>query len=318
MRVISLLLLLLAPATALPAAADPVVVTADKGVRIGRDPEWRDAAPGMAVQPADLLEVPEGAKVTMKLPDGSTVELLGRTLLSGRRLVTDKSAAGRSVFFNKSFQEAVDTLVIEIAETGSTAIAARGFLVGAVDSRLGRRSKRNVAFLGDEDETRLVRSDAADFAESHLRRGDWQLAADAAWSAIESPDSTPLERRRAHLVMARLASNDGKQELALRDLHAACRAVSVESGGRPYVAAALVARGQAWLALGDDGLAMADFRSALDYDADGAAGAQANFFLGALALSDQDLDTARNLFGRLRAYPELSQAGAELLAAMEN
>ena len=103
----------------------------------------------------------------------------------------------------------------------------------------------------------------------------------------------------------------------MRDLDAACRSAGVESGGKPYVAAALVARGQAWLALGDDGQAMADFRAALDYDAEGAAGAQANFFLGALALSQQDMDTARSLFGRLKAYPELVSASAELLAAAQ-
>lgn len=317
MRRLFLLLLVFAPAAALAAGTGAVIVKADKGVRVGREPAWRDAAPGMEVEAVDLLEVPEGAKVSVKLPNGSTVEILGQTLLSGRRLLTDKTAAGRSVFFNKAFQDASSTLVVEVEDTGSTALAARGSYVGEEESRLGTGGKRAVAFLGDDEGRSPIRSNAADFAESFLRRGDWQLAADAAWQAIASSESTPLERRRGHLVMARIATNDGKQELALRDLDAACRAAGVESGGKPYVAAALVARGQAWIALGDDGKAMSDFRAALDFDAEGAAGAQANFFLGALALSQQDVDTARNLFGRLKAYPELASASAELLAATE-
>jgi hypothetical protein len=317
MRRFLLLLLVLAPSAALAAASSAVVVKADAGVRVGREPDWRIAAPGMEVEPVDLLEVPEGAKVTVRLPNGSLVEILGQTLLSGRRLLTDKSAAGRSVFFNKAFQDASSTLVVEVEDTGSTALAARGAQVGEEETRLGGGGRRAVAFLGDEEGKVSTRSNSADFAESFLRRGDWQLAADAAWGAIVSSDSTPLERRRGHLVMARIASNDGKQELALRDLDAACRAAGIESGGKPYVAAALVQRGQAWIALGDDGQAMSDFRAALDFDAEGAAGAQANFFLGALALSQQDVDTARSLFGRLKAYPELVSASAELLAASQ-
>lgn len=317
MRRLFLLLLVLAPAAALAAGSGAVIVTADKGVRIGREPAWRNAAPGMEVEPVELLEIPEGAKVTVKLPNGTTVEILGQTLLSGRRLLTDKTAAGRSVFFNKTFQDASSTLVVEVEETGSTALAVRGTQVGEEESRLGTGGKRAVAFLGEDEGKVPIRSNAADFAESYLRRGEWQLAADAAWRAIASSDSTPLERRRGHLVMARIATNDGKQELALRDLDAACRAAGVESGGKPYVAAAFVARGQAWLAIGDDDQAMADFRAALDFDAEGAAGAQANFFLGALALSQQDVDTARSLFGRLKGYPELATASAELLATAQ-
>lgn len=304
-------------ATALAEETNAVVVKADIGARVGREATWKPATAGTVIGLVDLLEVPAGAKVTLKLPDGKTLELEGRTIVSGRRLVTDKSSAGRMVYFNKAFQDANATIVVNVEETGTTALSARGTQQVAADDegRLGK-PKRPVMYLSDTDEDEAPKSNAADFAESHLRKGEWQLAADWAWRAIAAAESTPLERRRGHLVMARLATNDGQQELALRDLDAACRSAGVESGGKPYVATALVARGQAWMALGDDDKAMEDFRGALDFDAEGAAGAQANFFLGALALSEQDLDSARHLFGRLNGYPELAQAGKELLAAV--
>lgn len=309
--------LFLAAASGLAAEENATIVSAGAGARVGRDAAWKPATAGMVVGPVDLLEVPTGATVTVKLPDGKILELVGRTVVSGRRLVNDKSAAGRMVYFNKAFQDANATIVVNVEETGTTTLAVRGTQVAEDDGRLGR-TKRQVMFLSDAEEDEPPKSNAADFADWFLRRGEWQLAADAAWRAIASPESTPLERRRGHLVMARLATNDGQQELALRDLDAACRAAGVESGGKPYVAAALVARGQAWMALGDDARAMADFRGALDFDAQGAAGAQANFFLGALALSQQDVDSARNLFGRLNGFPELAQAGKDLLAAVES
>lgn len=307
---------LAAGATASAADERAIIVKADEGARVGREAAWNPATAGMVIGPVDLLEVPTGAKVTVKLPDGKTLELVGRTVVSGRRLVNDKSAAGRMVYFSKAFQDANATIVVNVEETGTTTLAVRGTQVADENGRLGK-TRRQVMFLSDAEEDEPPKSNAADFADWFLRRGEWQLAADAAWRAITSPDSAPLERRRGHLVMARLATNDGQQELALRDLDAACRAAGVESGGKPYVAAALVARGQAWMALGDDARAMADFRGALDFDPQGAAGAQANFFLGALALSEQDLDTARNLFGRLNGFPELAQAGKDLLAAIE-
>lgn len=313
LRIVFLTALLATPALADESA---VVVAADAGVRVGRDPDWKPAAVGTRVGVADLLDIPDKAKVTLRLPDGKTQEILGQALLSGRRLLTNKSASGSQVFFNKAFQDASNTIVVNVEETGSTALAARGAFVAEADSRLGARARRVVTFLSDDDDKPALRSDDADFAESYMRRGEWQLAADAAWLAISKPDSTPLERRRGHLVMARLATNDGKQELALRDLDAACRSAGVESGGKPYIAAALVARGQAWVALGDDAKAIEDFRLALEFDRDGAAGAQANFFLGALALSQADFDTAKYRFALLSGFPELVQAGTELLSAV--
>lgn len=308
-----LVCLLLLPAAA-PGAGKPTVVQADAGVRIGRDPGWRAAAPGVVIEVADLVDVPDGKKVTVRLADGSTQEIAGRAVVSGRRLASDKSAAGRLVFFDKAYQDATSTVTLEVAETGSTALAVRGSQIDAdQDARLGQRNKgRVLAFLG-EDERSDPRSSAADFAESFLRRGDWRLAVDAAWLAIH--DSSALERRRGHLVLGRLAANEGRHDLALRDLEMACRRPATESGSRVYLAAALAQRGQTWLALGDDDRAVKDFRSVLDLDPDGAAGAQATFFLGVVALSLQDTDSARNLFGRLRGFPELYRAGEQLLAS---
>ena len=298
------------------AGENAIIVKADKGARVGREAAWNPATAGLEIGTVDLLEVPVGATVTVKLPDGKTLEIVGRAVVSGRRLVTDKSAAGRLVYFNKAFQDANATIVVNVEETGTTALAGRGAIVGDEENtRLGK-TKRQVMFLSDAVDDDPPKSNAADFAESYLRKGEWQLAADAAWRAIASGESTPLERRRGHLVMARLATNEGQQEIALRDLDAACRSSGVESGGKPYIAAALVARGQAWMAIGDDAKALEDFRAALDFDAQGAAGAQANFFLGALALSQQDLDSAKSLFGRLNGFPELAQAGKDLLAAV--
>lgn len=301
------------PVTA-SAAGSPTVIQADDGVRVGRDPAWRPAAPGVAIGVADLLDVPEGKKVVVRLTDGSTQELTGRTVVSGKRLASDKSAAGRLVFFNKAYQEAASTVTLDVEETGSTALAVRGRQVDAEqETRLGQRNKgRVLAFLG-EDERYDPRSSAADFAESYFRRGEWRLALDAAWLAIH--DSSALERRRGHLILGRLAANEGRHDLALRDLDMACRKPATETGSRVYLAAALSQRGQTWLALGDDDRALSDFRSVLDLDPDGAAGAHATFFLGVIALSQQDTDSARNLFGRLRSFPELHKAGEQLLAA---
>ena len=293
----------------------PIVVRSDDGVRIGREQTWRAAAPGAAVEPVDLLDVPEGKKVMIRLPDGKVQEIAGRTVISGRRLVTDKSKSGSLVFFNKTYQEASASVVLDVEESGSTALAVRSNQVAPDPDeapRPGRGRGRVLAFLGEEERTD-PRSSAADFAEAYMRRGEWQLALDAAWLAIN--DASALERRRGHLVMGRLAASDGRHDLALRDLDMACRLPASETGSRSYLAAALAQRGQSWLSLGDDEKAMDDFRAVLLLDPDGAAGAQANFFLGVVALSRQEMDAARNLFDRLRSYPELHRAGEELIAA---
>ena len=303
------------PRQASAAAEGATVTAADPGVQVGRPPDWRAAKPGVVVEAGDLLQVPEGAKVTVRLPDGQPLVVEGRTLVSGRRLLTDKSAGGRMVFFAKAFREAAATLVLEVEENGTTALAVRGEVSDPLErTRLGQRT-RALAFLGESDDE-SPKSSMADFAESHLRRGDAQLAVDAAWIAITSPEASHLERRRGHLVMARIAANDGHHLLAMRDLHAACRTASPEPGAAPYLAAALATRGQAWMALGDDDKAIVDFRAALDWDATGAAGAQAAFFLGALALSREEREAARDLFSRLKRFPELARAGEELLSAM--
>lgn len=312
----------LAPTLALALALAPVgaragtvtVSAADAGVRVGRPPDWRAAAPGTTIGPTELLEVPDGAKVTVRLPDGGTQVFEGPAVISGRRLVNDITPAGRAVFFNKAFQDATATLSLEAKETGSTAIAARGRELGGEQTKLGQ-GRRGVTFLGEEDEA--TRSSAADYAESYLRQADYRLAVDAAWTAIRDPDPGSLEARRGHLVMARVAALEGSHELALRDLHAACRPGAGSGEAGRHRAAALVARGQAWVALGDDNKAREDFEAALALDPDGASGAQANFFLGAIALSRQDVETARDRFGRLGRFPELQKAGAELLAAVQ-
>ena len=298
-----------------PAAfAQPAkVVTSTGTVMIGRDPQWTAAKPGAEIAETDFLSIADGARLTVLLPDGTKQDLEGKAMVSGRRLLSDRSAAGKLVFFSKSFQDAAATRV-EFKE-GSTAIAIRSKDLSDDREKLGTGKKRGLSFLGEDDEE--PHSTNADFADSFLRRGDYMLAMDRAWMVLKDADSTPLERRRAHLVMGQVAAGEGSYERAMRDFDGAAeRAAEDDRAARIYRQIALVQRGQIYLATDHDSRAGEDFREAIDIDPESAPAAQARFFLGALALSSNDVDAARTLFGKLGSFPELQQAGEQLLAAV--
>lgn len=307
-----------ATASALGAAgaawADPAkVVTSTGAVMIGRDPEWRAAKPGAEIAETDFLNIADGARITVLLPDGSKQDLEGKAMVSGRRLLSDRSAAGKLVFFSKSFQDAAATRV-EFKE-GTTTIATRGAKVDDRETLGQSPRRRGIAFLGEDDEG--LQSSDADHAESYLRRGNYVLAIDRAWLVLRDPDARPMERRRAHLVMGQVAAGEGNYERAIRDFDGAAAPVADgDRTARTWRQIAIVQRGQSLLASGNDVRAVEDFREALDIDADSAAAAQARFFLGAIALSSNDMETARYQFGKLGSFPELRQAGEELLAAV--
>jgi len=67
---------------------------------------------------------------------------------------------------------------------------------------------------------------------------------------------------------------------------------------------------------GDDDGAATDFHEAASADPDSAAAAQAHFFLGVLAASASRVDEAKAEFAHLQRFPELQQAGEDVLKSL--
>ncbi len=303
-RAAVLLILVLASASA--AASVPTVKSAAGEVKIGRPGAWRTAKAGGTIREDEYLSVEPGAKVTVTIGDGSDQSFLGKAVLSGHRL-----AMAKSVLLSEQVRK--QTFAGLDYDPNSTENAERGTEVGET----GRR-RRKVSFMGEEEEERRVATTDADYAEARLRLGDGPGAIDFAWPILANPDSSPLERCRAHLVMGRVAAADADVALAIREFDAAARPIemwiphAVEFHGD-----ALLQRGQARMQGDDDTGASADFSETIAIAPQSASAAQANFFLGVLALSRSDADSARLRFAKLAGYPELSRAAEELLRSVE-
>jgi TolA-binding protein len=286
-------------------AAGPAVAGVSGDVSAGRDGHWAAVKPGQTLDPDELVRLGPGASVTLTRPDGKEQVLTGKSIVLVKRVL--ESGAMATVFSSPALQDSIG------AVEGSTALAVRGIDAADAEQRARQRSGHAVAFLGDDDGPRPSAAAIAN-AEALLARGDGAGASGAAGKVLADPKAAPLERRRALLVLGIAAETSGDYPGARSALTLAA-APGPEEGAEPFRSAALERRGEVAMQLGDDAGAATDFQSAIDAAADGPAAARAQFFLGAMALAQDDREAAKARFARLAAHPELRQAADRLLNA---
>jgi len=292
---------------ALLLAAACALTAFDGDVKVGHAGDWKKPSAGVPLSGDAQISLALGAHATVKLPDGSTRVLAGRAVVPVKRLLEVSS----KVLLSEAVRR--ETFADFSKDAATTETATRGAGVGAEPVAMRRR--RTVTFMGEEEEQARASSDA-DFAESRLRLSDPAGAIDYAWLVVADPDSAPLDRMRAHVVLGRAAIDDALPEQALAEFEwALSGAPATGSHADDLRADALLQRGQARMQLGSDDAARTDFEEAARLAPHGATAAHAQFFLGALALARSEPDEAKRRFASLSAFPELAGAAAELMSA---
>ena len=290
--------------------AVPTVKKSAGDVKVGKPGQWRKASLGSPIAADEFLSLELGAHATVILGDGAEKVFAGKTVISGRRLTSSKTTEDRVLL---SEQVRKQTWAALEYDPNSTTAAERGKDVGETGAR-----RRMVSFMGEEEEDSRPMAGPADLAESRLRLGDFSGAVDYAWTLVDDPDAAPLPRRRAHLVMGRVAAASADIDLAAHEFDEAARPFAAWLPQElAFRSEALVQRGQMRLQLADDAGAQSDFEAAIELSPDSASAAQANFFLGVLSLATSDSTNARKRFATLTGYPELARAAEELLRANE-
>lgn len=298
-------------------AADPASITAVEGdAKVGREGAWRSAAPGATISEAEFLTLSQGAKVTVKLPDGTSSTLEGRAVIPGRRLVSSGTKAGNMVWFTKSVQKASEAIVGEDQKFAKGGSDKAGNIEKA-SSRLGGSRSGGPRWASSSEPT----STAADFAEAGLRREDFYDARSRARAIVEDPNATAIQKRRAHLVLGQVAASEGSFSTALEWLE---RAAAKPGEGEDaqeaskFRAIALSQLGQIHLTLGNEARAVSVLDDAIAANPASPAAAQANFFLGVLAAEKNDSKRAKEHFSRLTRYQELAEAAQQVLKSLES
>lgn len=268
----------------------------------------RPAAAGDTVGEKDLVLVPEGGAVTLRLVDGSETRVEGKAIVSGKRLRGRNAAA-----FNAIAARSVDLVTHEIETAASTtALAIRGDEAEAPELGESVRAPRGMTFLGEDGESR--RRSEVDYAEFSLRKGEFPDAERRAAAVLADNEALHDERRRAHRVLAFVAMSGGDAHAAAQHLDEAL-ANATSSDGRPVLDALRVERARARVLLGDDGGAAADLRVALESGGDPARRMEAHFLLGILALGSGDVKGAKKQFASLENAPALESAAQEAIDA---
>ncbi len=296
----------LALALALPAAAmaaDATVSKVEGEVKVGREGAWKTAAAGAVIAAADFLSLGPAARATVKLGDGTVAEFVGKVIVPGRRLSSEK-AAGALLKLTRAVQKASEAVV---------GVDAKGTVPGAgkASDKLGQKKR---AIFVDTDEK--PKSSEADFAEAALGRGDYFDARNRAQAIVDDPNDSPAEKRRARYVLGRVHAAEGEfgKALSAFDGAAAARDPAEGDAADHYRGAALVERGLVHVQLGLDGKADADFKAAIEASPKTAQAAKANLYLGALALEAQKPAVAEAHFKLLAGYPDLEAAARDLTA----
>jgi hypothetical protein len=270
-------------------AATATIKTASKGVQVGKEGAWKDAVPGMAIAETDFIKIPENATTTVVLPDKTTKDFAGRTVVPGRRL-SDKNAAGAMIWFSRGVQA--------IAGAGETTTAANGIKKdGNEADKLGQKTDRLV-FDGASGATHRV-SEAV-VADVDFSAGHFDQAENAAKLALSDERSTAVDKQLAHLILGQLSASNAAYSDALKEFELA--AAMTPEGGRDTEGVrrrALLQRGQSQMQLGDDAAAKKDFEEVAK-SSDKVAATQAKFFLGSLALNQHDTKTAKSYFDELK------------------
>ena len=178
--------------------------------------------------------------------------------------------------------------------------------------------KGGPAFIGEDTTGGTRRFSEADAAEDRFNAGLVPEARMKAQEIVANPKASPLEKRRANLLVGRIAAGEAAFGDALKALDAAAAKVDGEEDSvkaQNVRAAALAQRGQVHLQLGNDARAAADFLAATLAAPESSSAAQAFFFLGTIAASANDLEGAKANFAKLDKFPELKSAGNEILSA---
>ncbi|HVO29162.1 MAG TPA: hypothetical protein VMV18_00400, partial [bacterium] len=187
-----LFLSLLLPAAA-HAASAPTIKVASKGVQVGHEGGWKDAAPGMAIADLDFVKIPDNASVTIVLPDNSTKEFPGRAVIPGRRLASEKVSAGAMIYFSQGLQKTAAAVAGDASGTRKSSGITKaekndGDRTGKV-SRLGFESE-------NDDIARSLRH-----ADAAFESGSFSEATKLAQDALANAAVSDKNKAWAHLVI---------------------------------------------------------------------------------------------------------------------
>lgn len=323
---VPLLALLLGFAAAPSAFAGTASVTSVAGgeAKVGREGAWKPAMAGVSIGESDFLTIAAGTTVTVKLPNGKESVIEGRAIVPGRRLVSDKTDAGAMLKFARTVQRATEAVVGQEEKTstggagkGNLTLSGAGVeLTDAERKRLANNSR--MKFAGIEEEER--KSTESDFAEASFRRGDFFDARNRAQAIVDDPNDSALEKRRANLILGRVAAADASFATALATLDKAAAPATRPEGddGKSYRAVALAQRGNVHLLLGNEERANADFLEAIATAPESAGAAQANFYLGTMAAERRDAKKAKAHFEKIPAkFEDLKKSSDEIVASFE-
>lgn len=285
--------LLLSPA-AFAAAKSASIVTVQGEAKVGKEGAWKPASAGAAISENEFLTLSKDASVKVKLGDGTEAEFTGKAIIPGRRLVSAKTSAGKLQNLSNAVQSATEAVM------GSDPTVARGGLTRATKVATTAEDKAKLGAKGSmkwgsDIEEPAAGSTEADFAEQDLRKGDMFGARSRAQAILDNKVKSAYEKRRANYVLAHVSASDAEFTAALKKIDLVA-AVADEKGGetaemvRAHRSGALVLRGQIMTQLGDSAKAKESFAEALKIAQDGdpksepVTAAQANFFLGAMAV----------------------------------
>lgn len=320
------------------------IVSVTGEAKVGKEGAWKPAAAGAAINETDFLTLSKDASAKIKLGDGTEQEFTGKAIIPGRRLVSAKTSAGKLQNLSNAVQSATEAVM------GSDPTVARGGLTRASKVATSSEDKaklggKNGMKWGSEIEEETQSSSEADYAEQSLRKGDMFLARSRAQAILDNKSKSSFEKRRANYVLAHVSAADAEFTTALKKIDLVTAAADEKTGEtsemvRAHRSGALVLRGQIMTQLGDSAKAKEAFAEALTIAQTGNPAtepvtvAQANFFLGAMALEaigdctgakkaqceTDNLDLARKHFGSLtkdktQEEKQLALTADELLAS---
>ena len=288
------------------AASQATIKSASEGVQLGKEGDWKSAKAGMAIADTDFVKIPDGAAATITLPDKTTRDFLGRAIIPGRRLTSEKTSAGAMIWFSQGVQKAATAIVGKEGD-GSAGNAA---------GKAGTPTPHPPVWAGEGPTEH--HGSPIELPDLEYSKGHYAAAIAIANAVLADPKATAYDRRLAQEVRGTIAAANAEYAAALKDLDAAAGPVMVEesTGSASVRVAALLQRGQVNTQLGNDAKAAEDFKAAADAAPDKSPQRyQAKFLLGVLAASQNDLKTARNWFEQIhvKGYEEMYGAGMAMV-----
>lgn len=304
MKLSHLLVASLLSSTAFAAPAT-VVSVAGEGIKIGKDGAWRPAKAGETIGETEFLSAPSETQINVKLGDGTAAAFKGKVVVPGRRLATQKSA-GALLKLSESLQKAAESVV---------GVDVKGTAPGA--SKADDKTNTKVKLAWESDVDIGSKSTKADWAETMLAKHDIHEAVERADAILKDTGESPLEKRRAQLVLGQVYMGDAEFTKALKAFTAAAAPLTApetsakKTGFDPeaYRAAALVHRGVAHRQLGDDAKAKADFEATIASFPMGTQAYQASFQLMVMSIEAGDKAGAEKYFAAIPTMKDTDTSG---------